>query len=795
MGMMRVYRLAAWLLVFAIPGLSAAAEAAEDLPERVEFNRDIRPILSDRCFTCHGPDEEARKADLRLDLRESATEWAVVPGSAEKSELIARVASDEADVRMPPTDSGKPPLAPREIALLRRWIDQGAEYEKHWSLIPPKRSEPPAVKNAAWPRGAIDRFILARLEREGLKPSPEANAATLLRRLYFDLTGLPPTPEQVQAFLHDPSADAYEKVVDELLASPRFGERMASYWLDLARYADTVGYHGDQEHHISPYRDYVIHAFNENMPFDQFTREQLAGDLLPGATVDQKIASGYNRVLQTSHEGGVQIKEYLAKYSADRVRNVSSVWMGATLGCAECHDHKFDPYLQKDFYSMAAFFADVDDLKTFKGRDTSPTARAPELEVLSPIDREAIAALEARLQSVEEAKKAIAGDAAKREELETRAGALRKEIEHRKQQTRRTMITVSVEPRVIRVLPRGDWMNDSGEICQPAIPQIFGELDTEGRATRLDLANWLVSPDHPQTSRVFVNRLWYLYFGTGLSKTLADLGSQGEWPTHSRLLDWLAVEFVESGWNVKHMVRLLVTSSAYRQSSRMTPELRERDPLNRLYARQSRFRLPAEMIRDNALAVSGLLVEKLGGPSIRPYQPAGYYANLNFPKRKYHADHGPALYRRSVYMHWQRQFLHPMLKAFDAPSREECTAKRPISNTPAAALTLLNDPIFVEAARVFAARIVREGGDAPASRVEFAWREALCRAPNSRERELLLELYTEQLEHYRNDREAAKKLIAVGEAPPAKDLDAAELAAWTAVARAIFNLNEAITRN
>jgi hypothetical protein len=795
MEMMRVHWLAAWWIVFAIPGLSATARAAEDLPERVEFNRDIRPILSDRCFTCHGPDKDARKADLRLDLRESATEWAVVPGSADDSELIARVASDEADVRMPPADSGKPPLAPREIALLRRWIDQGAEYEKHWSLIPPQRSEPPKVADERWPRGALDRFILARLEKEGLTPSPEADGATLLRRLYFDLTGLPPTPEQVEAFLNDPSADAYEKVVDALLASPRFGERMASYWLDLVRYADTVGYHGDQTHNISPYRDYVIHAFNENMPFDQFTREQLAGDLLPDATVDQKIASGYNRVLQTSHEGGVQVKEYLAKYSADRVRNVSSVWMGATLGCAECHDHKFDPYLQKDFYSMAAFFADVDDSKTFRGGNTLPTARAPELEVLSPIDRDAIAALEARLQSVEEAKKAVADDAAKREELEKRAGELRKEIEHRKKQTRRTMITVSVEPRVIRVLPRGDWMNDSGEICEPAVPKIFGELETDGRATRLDLANWLVSPEHPQTSRVFVNRLWYLYFGTGLSKTLADLGSQGEWPTHPRLLDWLAVEFVESGWNVKHMVRLLVTSSVYRQSSQMTPQLRERDPLNRLYARQSRFRLPAEMIRDNALAVSGLLVEKLGGPSVRPYQPAGYYAHLNFPKRKYHADHGPALYRRSVYMHWQRQFLHPMLKAFDAPSREECTARRPISNTPAAALTLLNDPIFVEAARVFAARIAREGGDNPASRVEFAWREALGRAPNSRERELLLELYASQLKHYRSDREAAKELIAVGEAPAAQDRGPAELAAWTTVARAILNLNETITRN
>jgi hypothetical protein len=526
---------------------------------------------------------------------------------------------------------------------------------------------------------------------------------------------------------------------------------MAMYWLDLVRYADTVGYHGDQEHRISPYRDYVIKAFNDNMPFAQFTVEQLAGDLLPGSTINQRIASGYNRVLQTTHEGGAQDREYRAKYAADRIRNLSGVWMGATLGCAECHDHKYDPYTQKNFYSLAAFFADIDELGAYRGPDKSPTLRPPEMEVPSPLDPS---------------------------------------------RKRLTMVTSAVKPRTIRVLKRGDWMDESGEIVEPAVPHFLKPLDVkERRATRLDLARWLTAPDHPQTARVFVNRLWYLFFGSGLCRTLDDTGSQGEWPTHPELLDYLAVEFIESGWDIKHMVRLMVRSTTYRQSSLETVQLRERDPENRWFARQGRFRLPAEMIRDNALALSGLLVHRPGGDSARPYQPDGYYAHLNFPKRTYQADPDANQYRRGVYVHWQRQYLHPMLKAFDAPSREECTAQRPISNTPLAALTLLNDPSFVEAARVFAARIIREGGTTEAERTHWAWREVLSREPSEREVAALLRLYRQNRAQYESDRGAAQQLVAVGLAPPPNGVDVAELAAWTTLARALLNLNETITRN
>ena len=521
------------------------------------------------------------------------------------------------------------------------------------------------------------------------------------------------------------------------------------YWLDLVRYADTVGYHGDQEHPISPYRDWVIRAFNENMPFDRFTLEQLAGDLLPDATVDQKIASGYNRLLQTSHEGGVQQKEYQKKYDADRVRNFSAVWLGATLGCAECHDHKYDPYTQRDFYSLAAFFADVDDRRTFKGTDTSPTKREPELEVVSPLDGS----------------------------------------------TRRTMITEAIEPRTIRILSRGDWMDESGAIVGPAIPTFLKSLEaTDRRLSRLDLARWLVSPRHPLTARVFVNRLWYLFFGVGLSTSLDDFGAQGEPPVHPELLDWLAVEFAESGWDVKHIVRLMVTSNTYRQSSQTTAELRRRDPQNRLFARQWTYRLPAEVVRDNALAASGLLVCRLGGAGAHPYQPAGYYKHLNFLKRDYKPDTGENQYRRGVYTHWQRQYLHPMLKAFDAPSREECMAARPVSNTPLAALALLNDPTFVEAARVLAARMLHEAGPAPADRIRWAYRIVLSRPPDDAEVAALVQLLDLNRKIYRNDPESAPRILATGQAGSGRDLDPAELAAWTHTARAILNLHEAISR-
>ena len=730
--------------------------AAGETPPRVEYNRHIRPILADKCFACHGPDASHREADLRLDSAAGATadlggRQAITPGKPEASELVRRITSPAVDERMPPAESGKE-LSADEIALLRRWIEQGAEYQPHWSYVAPRRPPVPPVRQADWPAGPLDGFILHRLESETIEPSPTADSITLCRRLYFDLTGLPPMPEDAASFAAEPSDEAYERLVERLLASPHFGERMAIYWLDLVRYANTVGYHGDQEHAISPYRDYVIKAFNDNLPFDRFTREQLAGDLLPGATTNQRIASGYNRLLQTSHEGGVQQREYLHKYDADRVRNLSSVWLGATMGCCECHDHKYDPFTQHDFYSLAAFFADVDDLRTFKGGDTTPTKREPELVVPSPLDPTL--------------------------------------------PPRRTMVSESVAPRTIRVLHRGDWMDETGEIVLPAVPHCLPPLAVnDRRATRLDLAGWLTSAEHPLVARVFANRVWALFFGAGLANSLEDFGAQGEWPEHPELLDWLAVEFRQSGWDVKHLVRLVVLSRTYRQSSAASPALAARDSANRLFARQTAFRLPAEMIRDNALAVSGLLVDRLGGDAARPYQPAGYYQFLNFPKRDYQADADANQYRRGVYVHWQRQFLHPMLMAFDAPSREECTVRRPQSNTPLAALAALNDPSAVEAARVFAARMLSEASGDESERIRWAWRTALSREPTAAEIEVLARLYRYQRIRYEADPEAASKLLAVGMAPVPPAADAVELAAWTAVARAILNLHETITRS
>jgi hypothetical protein len=758
-------------------GIAGVSFAGDKLPAKIEFNRDIRPILSNKCFECHGPDSTHRKGKLRLDT--DAGLKAIVAGKPHESEVFARITADD-DTRMPPRKTGKV-LTKNEIELVRRWIEQGATYQLHWSFSPPRRPELPKIADSNWPRNAIDRFIFAKLQSEKLQPSPEADRVTLIRRLSFDLLGLPPSPAQVEAFVNDKRPDAYEKLVDTLLASPHYGERMAMVWLDLVRYADTVGYHGDQEQHISPYRDYVIKAFNDNMPFDRFTIEQLAGDLLPNATIDQRIATGYNRVLQTTHEGGAQDKEYLAIYSADRVRNFGSVWMGATTGCAQCHSHRYDPYTQKDFYRLAAFFADIDERGAFKGPDATPTKRPPELNVLSPLDREEADALRKRMASHK--------DGSPEKTAMTKKLA---EIEKRK---RLTMVTVSVKPRPIRVLNRGDWMDTTGELVEPGVPEFMKQLNVKDRATRLDLARWLTAPDHPQTARVFVNRLWYLYFGNGLSKSLDDAGSQGEWPTHPELLDWLSVEFVEKGWNIKHLVKLLVTSAAYRQSSLDSPALRKRDPDNRLYARQSRPRLPAEMIRDQALAVSGLLVDRLGGRSVKPYQPDGYYANLNFPKRTYVADKGLDQYRRGVYTHWQRTYLHPMLRAFDAPTREECTAQRPISNTPLAALVLLNDPSFLESSRVFAARIVREGGGDDAARIRWAWRQVLSRDPEPREVAAVTKLYQQSLKLYSDDIAAATKFVSVGQAPQPANIRVAELAAWTTVARVLFNLDETITRD
>jgi hypothetical protein len=1038
----------------------SAADAP--LPDRVRFNRDVRPILSDKCLFCHGFDKDKRKADLRLDTPEGLFGRRkhgppVVPGKPAESPLVARVASKDPDEVMPPADHPKR-LSARDVAVLSRWVEQGGQYEGHWAYLPPSRPAVPTADDSGRPgfvRNAIDAFVLQRLSAEALSPSPEADKATLLRRVTFDLTGLPPTAEEVAAFAGDRSPDAYEKVVDRLLASPRFGERMAMYWLDLVRYADTVGYHSDVPMNVSPYRQWVIDAFNANEPFDRFTIEQLAGDLLsdaaktdpakPTQTTAQRVASGYNRLLQTTEEGGAQAREYVVKNYTDRVRNYSAVWLGATMGCAQCHDHKFDPLSQRDFYNMAAFFADVQEATIGRREPGMPVPSASQQRQLdaldariarhkSAIDRQTpeLAAAQAawertltaggfkvewrpvevadlsakqgtqltkgddgvvraglpakgsafpavetytvtfalpaagttavRLEvlpdpslpaggpgvaangnfvltavtaavgdakadrksrravkivratadfeqdgfpaaAVLDAKKAtgwavqpafgkphdlvlefdaplvtaaddrivltldfgsqyvghqigrfrlstttsaapggersvpkdvraaLAAKPAKRSDSQRSAvsafyrsvspllqgerdalAAAEREKADLLKAVPTCLVSTAGPPRVVKVLKRGDWQDDAGEIASPQVPAVLGPLPTPDgkRLTRLDLARWTVAKENPLTARVFVNRAWKLFFGQGLSKVLDDLGFQGEWPTHPELLDWLAVEFRDGGetsavngtgggsgarhpWDVKRLVRLLVTSGTYRRSSTPTPAMKDRDPLNRLYARQSRFRLDAETVRDNALAVSGLLVEKVGGPSVFPYQPAGYWFALNFPTREWQNDAGDGLYRRGLYTHWQRSFLHPSLLAFDAPSREEGVCERNRSNIPQQALVLLNDPTYVEAARALAAKVVGRGGD-DAVKIAWALEQVTNRAATNPEIDVLIGLLQKHRKEYTSDPAAAKQLLAVGTVANPKDSDVGELAAWTSVCRVLLNLSETITR-
>lgn len=762
-----------------------------------DFNRDIRPILSEKCFHCHGPDASSREAELRFDMEHNAKSdrggySVVVEGNAKDSELLIRIMSEDEHERMPPLESGKT-VTPAEVELIRSWIQQGANWSMAWAYVPPHENPVPNLKNDLWSRNWIDKFIFARLRSENLAPASEADKTTLIRRLSFDLTGLPPTLREVKEFVSDTRLDAYERLVDRLLASPHFGERMATYWLDLVRFADTVGYHGDQPHNIWPYRDYVIHAFNENKPFDQFTMEQLAGDFLPNHTADPLIATGYNRLLQTSHEGGVQLQEYRSIYLADRVRNVSQVWMGATLGCAQCHDHKFDPYTSRDFYSMGAFFADIDDEHHLNSQDGTelnllPTSRKPERKVLSVYQRKHLHRMQAQLAKVQS------------EQDSDRYRELSEAISTLKESKSLTMIVKTQQSRPVRVLHRGDWQDESGELVAPAYPEFLckNSPPESERLTRLDLAQWLTDEHHgvgKLTARVMANRYWYLMFGRGIAPVLDDFGGQGQAPEHPELLDRLALEFIKSDWDTKQLLRLISLSSAYRQASLTSPELRNRDPYNALIARQSRFRVPAEMVRDAALSVSGLLEPRIGGPSVKPYQPEGYYRHLNFPKRTYSHDTDKRQWRRGLYVHWQRQFLHPMMRAFDAPSREECTAMRPRSNTSLAALTLLNDPTFVEAARGLAERILLSDSENVTERLAFGFQCATSRYPTDQEVTVLKHTFEQSRDHFIMHPTAAKEIISVGHFESHSKLAVAEQAAWINVARSLLNLGETTMRN
>jgi hypothetical protein len=1026
-------------------------------------------------------------ADMRLDVRDEALKATrsghipIMPADPDKSEIIERIFATNGKI-MPPKFAYRQ-LTAKQKETIRRWVAQGAVYEGHWAYQPINRPSVPQSSDAASIRNPIDSFIQERLKREGLSAAPEADRRTLIRRVMLDLTGLPPSPEEVHAFLADKAPEAYERLVDTLLTSTHFAEQRTMHWLDAVRYADTCGFHGDNPIPIWPYRDYVLRAFLNNKPFDQFTREQIAGDLLPRATLEQRVAAAYNRLNRTSAEGGLQPKEYLAKYGADRVRTLSVVWLGSTMGCAECHDHKFDPFLTKDFYAMKAFFADVKE--TGLVPDRGPTAWGEQLRVPNEEQQRKLSDLEAKLAAAQarlderaavldvgregwerelkqrweagklawtwqrpiaakamhgaqltiyndepvdntyyldgslkfdrkagnglivasgpnpenetyvvtlqpgegtwselgidvvqdeslpgaryargadrfllseieaqvidegaavrklsltmatvndkppnmlstttdpampplaaidgdtktawgirfgeardpflavrlsepiktfarsriiitmrhesELRKAVIGrfrlalaadsyawppiaDAGKRARSsdpkawssglpEQVMKALRRPAADRDEEERqalhdyrlwsspelasdylavqrlqtqlglldasipKVLATVSADPRATHILPRGNWMDDSAPIVEPAIPRFLGTLDTKGeRATRLDLANWLVSRDNPLTPRAFVNRTWREFFGIGISKTLDDLGSQGEWPTHPELIDWLASEFMHPefeaagthDWDVRHIIRLIVTSHTYRQSSLPDGTNQDKDPENRLLARQNRFRVDAENVRDTVLAVSGLLEDKLGGPSVNPVEPPSYLAALNFPKREYSAGHGKDLHRRGLYTTWQRTYLHPSLLNFDAPTREECTVNRVISNTPLQALDLLNDPIYVEAARVFAQNAEGAAGDKFDSELNWVFDRALSRSPSPQERSILHELYDRNLKRFAAQPESANDFLRTGEVQVEHAQNPVHVAALATVTRAVLNLHEIITRN
>jgi hypothetical protein len=779
--------------------LSAAQSFAAELtldPPVLDFARDVQPILSNYCFSCHGPDEASRQADLRLDIREQALKpiddaTPIVSGHPESSEVIRRIRSTDDDVVMPPPDALKP-LSAAQKDILERWIAGGAQYAKHWAFSVPQRMEPPPIKQSAWPRNTIDQFILARLESAGQQPSSAAKRHTWLRRVTLDLTGLPPTIEELDAFLADESPDADSRVVGRLLKSAAHAERMTMNWLDAARYADTNGYNNDEVRTMWLWRDWVINAFHSGMPYDQFLTEQLAGDLLPDPTISQRVATGFNRNHVLTTEGGIIPEEYQAEYVADRVHTAATVFMGISLQCARCHDHKFDPFTQRDFYRFAAYFNNIPDniVKYNSAKMADPVLQVPspaqqrELKQLLTRQKELTALLKTRTDSTDEPSKQM------REELKAIPGL----IEAVEKKIPATMVMQEMQTRrPTHILIRGQY-DRLGDEVSPGLPASLVSAASTREATRLDLARWLTQSSHPLTARVAVNRCWEMLFGTGLVETAEDFGVQGARPSHPLLLDWLATELIRRKWDQRAILKLIVLSATYRQSSDVTPELLDADPRNLLLARGPRLRLPAEMIRDNALAISGLLNRQVGGPSVRPYQPAGLWEDVSVERRdKYVADTGPGLYRRSMYTFWKRTCPPPGMSAFDAPDRETCVIRRARTNTPLQALVLLNDTTYVEAARVFAERIARHADD-DVERLNFAFRSAVARLPSDEERAIVSDVLAAARKRFTNDPEAAKQLLSVGHSKADASIPPAELATWTSLANILLNLDETITK-
>ncbi|MEX0689780.1 MAG: PSD1 and planctomycete cytochrome C domain-containing protein [Pirellulales bacterium] len=768
----------------------------------LSFTRDIKGLLSNRCIRCHGPDAEDRHGGgdegLRLDTFAGATadlggHAALVPGKPSESELVARIMSTDPDVMMPPPEAGER-LAAAEVDLLSRWITAGGEYEPHWAYVPPERPPIPAVKNAAWSKNDIDFFILARLEAEGLAPQPEADRTTLARRLSLDLTGLPPEPEAVNAFVADTAPDAVEKFVDRLLAHAGYGEHVARQWLDLARYADSAGYADDRPRTIWGWRDWVIRACDATMPFDEFTIKQLAGDLLPGATLDDRVATGFHRNTLTNSEGGTIDEEFRAAAVVDRVNTTMSTWMGTTIACAQCHDHKYDPLSQQEYFGIYGVFNQT--------ADADRPDEAPLLPFFTPEQEGLTRTLTANLaeiaRHVPAAKPGVVEPPELRPLRELEAG-LQQELAAIKPIT--TVPVMEELPagkrRVTKLHNRGNWNSLGSEVAE-GVPTVFNPASpsANGRLDRLALAKWLVDPANPLTARVVVNRIWEQLFGIGIVSTSEEFGAQGDLPSHPELLDWLACELVEQGWNTKAITRLIVSSAAYRQTSKCPPELVAADPDNRLIACGPRVRLPAEVIRDQALAAAGLLSRKKGGPSVNPPQPALGLSAAFGSGIDWKTSEGEDRYRRALYTTWRRSNPYPSMATFDAPSREICTLRRPRSNTPLQALVTLNDPVYVEAAQALARRMIRAGGSTAADRAIHGFRLVLARMPTDPEIDRLVRLHDEVCVEYHGDGASARKIATDPLGAPPADLGIdtpekmADLAAWTVVANVILNLDE-----
>ena len=833
------------LVALLFPGLVQAQA------EGLSFNRDIRPILSDNCFYCHGQDGNKRKADLRLDLRETAVNaGAIVPGNLLQSELIRRIESKDPDERMPPPDSNRV-LGDDDKKTLRRWVESGASYETHWAFDPPARSPEPMVHDASWPRNPIDFFVLAKLESLGAEPSPEATRETLIKRLSIDLTGLPPTPEEVLSFVSNEDPAAYEQLVDRLINSRHYGERMALPWLDAARYADSNGFQQDGDTWQWIWRDWVVEALNDDLPFDQFTVWQLAGDLLPSPTVSQKIASGFNRNHLLNGEGGAIPEEQRFVILFDRMDTTATTWLGLTMACAQCHDHKYDPITQRDYYALMDAFNRVPERGTPQRQSTRIRVAEPFIELPTAENKARIAAFERRIRLMESEvqpandrafqqwRSHLASDQKAREQAalpdELKAGfkrddaeetsrskwleglrrhfernvlpqqeegkvdrealsALRKTLaEYQGDQIPRAMVMSDAKPRQTHILNRGAYLSPM-EAVSFATPAFLPPMPTGAPANRLGLAQWLVSDDHPLTARVQVNRMWQHFFGMGIVKTAEDFGVQSEYPVHRDLLDWLAVEFRDRGWSQKQLHRLIVTSATYRQASRLGDWHRQEDIENRYYARASRFRMPAMLLRDWALESAGLLVREIGGAPVYPYQPANVWEALAITKERdftYPASSGGSLYRRSLYTFWRRT-VGPV-NMFDVSNRQACRVRQSVTSTPLHALTTLNDPTWVEAARALADRC-RSEEERVENQIRMAFQRVLSRKPTPKEIGRLLRAFERQVNHYEKNQIAAEALLAWPAPVGPNGSDPSLRAALATVCLGIFNLDEALTR-